>query len=93
MVATDSSGNVGEATCTVVAVPEYDPNPNANPSSKKKERPTNEALLGQLASSSKRFMLEEIKFVYNTSEDVGPVSPAATLPPARNGNNGSLKIP
>ena len=92
-MATDSSGNAGEATCTVLAVPEYDPNPNPDLNSKKKQRPTDEALLGQLASSSKRFMLEETQFVYNTSEDASPNSPASTLPPARNGNNGSLLIP
>ena len=91
MEATDSSGNTGEATCTVVVVPEYDYNPNTK--SNKEERPTNEALLGQLASSTKRFMLEEIQFVYNTSEDTNPVSPAVDLPPTRNGNNGSLEIP
>ena len=89
VVVTDSSGNAGEATCTVVAVPEYDCYPGAGKGCKSsyKYRPTREALVTQLASSAQRYELDQVRFVYNTGEDASSVSQAATLSPRSKGKS------
>ena len=92
VTATDSSGNVGEATCTVVAVPEYYPegkgkgkgkgsssNSGSSGKSSKKaqpDRPTRFKLIRQLNGSEQRYVLEEIDLVWNTGGDNAMVPPA-----------------
>jgi len=92
IVATDPSGNVGSVTCTVAVVPEYDCAPGADngcdKSSKKSKssdedkvvRPKRNALIRQLESSEQRYKLDEIEFVWNTSEDDSMVPRAVQLP-------------
>ena len=77
VVATDPSGNVGEATCTVIAVPEYDP-PSGKSAKKSKPvpRPSRESLLAQLSASRQRYVLDELNFVWNIDQDDSVVPPA-----------------
>ena len=98
LLATDSSGNVGETTCTVAVVPEYHyPKSKSSKSTTDRDlkssegkdskgapaRPSRKSLIAELVRSKQRYVLHEAVVVWDTGLDEGVVTPAPTIAPTR----------
>ena len=101
LLATDTSGNVGEATCTVAVVPTYKSrknrksNTNRSLSSSKGKgkgsappRPSRNALIAELVRSKQRYVLHEAVVVWDTGLDEGVVTPTPTTAPTSGKSGG-----
>ena len=104
LLATDTSGNVGEATCTVAVVPQYHypksrknrkSTTNRNLSSSKgmgkgsaPPRPSRNALIAELVRSKQRYVLHEAVVVWDTGLDEGVVTPTPTTAPTSGKSGG-----